>query len=148
MNRKSEQAVSCFSEGFNCSQAVLSTLGPEMGLDRETALRVAGMFGGGMGHMGNVCGAVTGAFMTIGLKYSKFQDGENEKRDRGYALVQQFTEEFTARHGSIVCKELLGCDLSTPEGLAQAREKGLFRDLCPKLVQSAVDILEQMELLE
>jgi C_GCAxxG_C_C family probable redox protein len=148
MSRRSKQAVSCFNEGFNCSQAVLSTLGPEMGLDREAALRVAGMFGGGMGHLGNVCGAVTGAFMVIGLKYSKIQDGENEKRDRGYALVRQFAEEFTAHNGSIVCKELLGCDLSTPEGSAQAREKELFRDLCPKLVQSAVEILEQMESLE
>jgi len=147
MSRRSEQAVSCFSEGFNCSQAVLSTCGPEMGLDRKSALRVAGMFGGGMGHMGNVCGAVTGAFMAIGLKYSKIQGGENEKRDRGYALVRQFAKEFTARNGSIICKELLGCDLSTPDGSTQAREKGLFRDLCPKLVQSAVEILEQMEVL-
>jgi C_GCAxxG_C_C family probable redox protein len=148
MSRRSEQAVSCFGEGFNCSQAVLSTCGPEMGLDRKSTLRVAGMFGGGMGHLGNVCGAVSGAFMVIGLKYSKVQDGENEKRDRGYALVRQFAEEFAARNGSIICKELLGYDLSTPEGLARAREKGLFRDLCPKLVQSAVEVLEQMEALE
>lgn len=147
MSRRSEQAVSCFSEGFNCSQAVLSTFGPEMGLDRETALRVAGMFGGGMGHMGGVCGAVTGAFMAIGLKYSKVQDGENKKRDSGYALVRQFAEEFTARNGSIVCKELLGCDLSTPDGLAQARDTGLFSDVCPRFVRSAVDILEQMEVI-
>jgi C_GCAxxG_C_C family probable redox protein len=148
MSRRSEQAVSCFSDGFNCSQAVLSTFGPEMGLDRESALRVAGMFGGGMGHLGNVCGAVTGAFMAIGLTYSKVQDGENEKRDQGYALVWQFAEEFTARNESIICKELLGCDLSTPDGLAQARDTGLFSDVCPKLVQSAVEILEQMEILE
>jgi C_GCAxxG_C_C family probable redox protein len=148
MSERSEQAVSCFGEGFNCSQAVLSTCGPEMGLDGKSALRVAGMFGGGMGHMGNVCGAVSGAFMALGLKYSKVQDGENEKRDRGYALVRQLAEEFTTRNGSIICKELLGCDLSTPEGSAQAREKGLFSTLCPKLVQSAVEILEQMEVLE
>jgi C_GCAxxG_C_C family probable redox protein len=148
MSHRSEQAISCFNEGCNCSQAVLSTLGPEIGLDHESALRVAGMFGGGMGHLGNVCGAVTGAFMTIGLKYSKVQDGENEKRDRGYVLVRQFAEEFAARNGSIICKELLGYDLSTPEGSAQAMERGLFRDLCPKLVQGAVEILEQMEVLE
>jgi hypothetical protein len=86
--------------------------------------------------------------VVIGLKYSKVQDGENEKRDRGYALVRQFAEEFAARNGSIICKELLGYDLSTPEGLARAREKGLFSDLCPKLVQSAVEVLEQMEALE
>jgi C_GCAxxG_C_C family probable redox protein len=77
MSERCERATQCFSEGFNCSQAVLSAFGPEMGLDCETALRVAGMFGAGMGRMGNVCGAVTGAFMVIGLKYSKTQDGEN-----------------------------------------------------------------------
>ncbi|MBN1977195.1 MAG: C_GCAxxG_C_C family protein [Anaerolineae bacterium] len=147
MSERSEKAVSCF-KNFNCAQSVIATCGPELGLDRESALRVAGMFGGGMGHLGNVCGAVTGAFMAIGLKYSKVQDGENEKRDRGYALVQQFAEEFAARNGLIVCKELLGYDLSTPEGSAQAREKGLFVDLCPRLVQSAVEILEHMEVLE
>ena len=147
MSERSEKAVACF-ENFNCAQSVIATCGPELGLDRESALRVAGGFGGGMGCLGEVCGAVTGAFMAIGLKYSKVQDGENEKRDRGYALVRQFAEEFAARNGSIICKELLGYDLSTPEGLAQAREKGLFSDLCPKLVQSAVEILEQMEVLE
>jgi C_GCAxxG_C_C family probable redox protein len=145
MSQKSQRAVSCFSEGFSCAQAVLSIFGPEMGVDRETALRVAGMFGGGMGHMGQVCGAVTGAFMALGLKYGKTRQSENEKQDLGYARVRQFAEEFTARNGSIICKELLGHDLSTPEGAAQAREKGLFSEVCPKLVQDAVEILEQME---
>lgn len=144
MSERSEKAAACFSAGFNCSQAVLSTYGPELGLNRETALRVAGAFGGGMGHLGGTCGAVTGAFMAIGLKYGKTRDGENEKRDKGYALVRQFTEEFEACNGSIVCRELLGRDISTEEGLAQAREAGVFSTICPKLVQDAVEILEQL----
>ena len=145
MSNRSERAVSCFGEGFNCAQAVLSAFGPEMGLDHETALRVAGMFGAGMGRMGNVCGAVTGAFMVIGLKYSKTKDGEDGKRDQGYALVRQFADEFRACNGSILCRELLGCDISTPEGLAQARDNSTFSTLCPKLVENAVEILEQTE---
>ena len=64
MSERSEKAVSCF-ENFNCAQSVLATCGPELGLDRERALRVAGMFGGGMGHMGGACGAVTGALTSI-----------------------------------------------------------------------------------
>jgi C_GCAxxG_C_C family probable redox protein len=121
-----------------------------MGLDRESALRIAGGFGGGMGRLGEVCGAVSGAFMVIGLKYGKSHpdNDESETKEKAYALVYEFADRFRAHHGSILCRELLGCDISTPEGQAQAREKGMFSNLCPKLVQNAVEILEQMEVLE
>jgi C_GCAxxG_C_C family probable redox protein len=148
MSQRSEKAIATFDSGFNCSQAVLSTLGPEMGMDREMALKVAGALGAGMGRMGNVCGAVSGAFLAIGLKYSKTQDGEDDLRDKGYALVRQFTQEFEARNGSIACKEILGCDISTEEGIAHAREAGLFDSVCRKAVRDAIEILEQMEMLE
>jgi C_GCAxxG_C_C family probable redox protein len=149
MSKRSEKAVSCF-ENFNCAQSVIATCGPEFGLDRETALRVAGGFGGGMGRLGEVCGAVTGAFMVIGLKHGKIrpEDDEDKTKKKAYALVYEFADRFRARHGPILCRELLGCDISTPEGRAQAKEKGLFNDLCPRLVRSAVEILEQMEVLE
>jgi C_GCAxxG_C_C family probable redox protein len=149
MSEKGEKAVSCF-ENFNCAQSVIATCGPEMGLDRESALRVAGGFGGGMGRLGEVCGAVTGAFMVIGLKHgkSRLEDDNNETREKAYALVYEFADRFRACNGSILCRELLGCDISTPEGRAQAREKGLFNDLCPKLVGDAVEILEQMGIVE
>ena len=65
---KAEVAVDCFEEGFNCSQAVVSAFAPELGLDRETALRVAAAFGGGMGRTGETCGAVSGALMVIGMQ--------------------------------------------------------------------------------
>lgn len=149
MSERSEKAIACF-EDFNCAQSVIATCGPELGLDRESALRVAGGFGGGMGRLGEVCGAVTGAFMVIGLKHGKSspEDDVNETKEKAYALVYEFGNRFRACNGSILCRELLGCDPGTPEGSAQAREKGLFSDLCPKLVQSAVAILEQMDILE
>jgi len=139
-----ECAVSCFQEGFSCAQAMLSAYGPQYGLDRELALKVAGAFGGGMGHMGHVCGAVTGAFMVIGLKYAKTHPEDDETRDKAYSLVQEFTERFQAHNGSIVCRELLGCDISTPAALEMAREKGLFETLCPGLVQDAAEIIEDI----
>ena len=144
MNRV-EGAISCFEEGFSCAQAVLSAYGPQLGLDRETALRVAGAFGGGMGHLGRTCGAVTGAFMVIGLKYGKTRAEDNETRDKAYSLVVEFADRFRSRNGSIVCKELLGCDISVPEEYELAKEKGLFTALCPKLVRDAAEIIEQME---
>ncbi len=139
-----ERAVSCFKDGFSCSQAVLSSFGPEFGLDHELALRVSGAFGGGMGHMGDTCGAVTGAFMVIGLKYGKIRAEDEETKKRAYSLVKEFVERFKARNGSIVCRDLLGCDLSTPEGMKEAKDKQLISTRCPKFVQDAVEILEEL----
>lgn len=141
---KTEIAVATFKDGFSCTQAVLSTLSPDLGLDRETALRVAGAFGGGMARMGLTCGAVTGSMMVIGLKYGQVKEGDSQAKDKTYALVRRFVEEFKARNGSIVCRELLGYDISTPEGMQMIKEKGLTTSLCPKLVRDAVEILEQL----
>ncbi len=123
---------------------MLSAYGTRFGLDRETALKVSGAFGGGMGRMGGTCGAVTGAFMVIGLKHGKARDDDDEAREKTYALVQEFTERFRMRNRSIVCRELLGHDLSTSEGRQAVAEKNLFLTFCPGLVQSASDILEEM----
>jgi C_GCAxxG_C_C family probable redox protein len=141
---KVECTVACFNEGFSCSQALLSTYGTEYGLDRETALRVAGGFGAGMGRMGEVCGAVTGAFMVIGLVHGKTRAEDEAAKERAYQLVREFADAFKSRNGSVLCRELLGCDLTTPEGRNVAKEKGLFTTLCPKLVRDAAEIVEQI----
>ena len=141
---KVELAVSCFDQGFACSQSVFSTYSPQFGLDRETALKVAGAFGGGMGHMGEICGAVTGAFMVIGLKHGGTIAEDEQSEEKTYSLVNEFVNRFKSRNGSIVCRELLGCDISTPEGLNTAREKKLFTTLCPKYVRDAAEIIEQI----
>lgn len=143
MNRV-ERAVSCFKEGFSCSQALLSTYGAQFGLNREMALKVSGSFGGGMGRMGETCGAVTGAFMVIGLKYGKTRVEDEQTKEKAYNLAKEFVDKFKSRNGSIVCRELLGCDISTPEGMKLAKEKNLITTLCPKLVQDAAEIIEQI----
>ena len=139
-----ELAVSCFGEGFSCSQAVLSTYATQFGLNREIALKIAEAFGGGMGHMGEACGAVTGAFMVIGLRYGRTIAGDRQSQDKTDILVNEFVNRFKSRNTSIVCKELLGCDLSTPEGTNMAKEKNLFATICPKFVQDAAEIIEQI----
>jgi C_GCAxxG_C_C family probable redox protein len=123
---------------------VLSSFGEDFGLDRERALRVAGTFGGGMARMGEQCGAVTGAFMAIGLKYGKAKAGDEGGRERTYELAREFVTQFKARHGSIVCRDLLGYDLSKPEEREAAHQKGLFNTLCPQLVRDAAEIIEQL----
>jgi C_GCAxxG_C_C family probable redox protein len=121
---------------------VLSSFGDQLGLERELAFRVAGAFGGGMARMGETCGAVTGALMAIGLKYGMTQAKDEGARDKTYKLAQEFMTRFKARHRSMVCKELLGYDLSNPEGRKAAHDKGLFTTLCPQLVRDAVEIVE------
>jgi C_GCAxxG_C_C family probable redox protein len=141
---KVEEAVACFEEGFSCSQAVCSAYAPQLGLERETALKVSGAFGAGMGRMGETCGAVTGAFLVIGLKHGKTHAEDDEAKERTYRLVQEFVDRFKARNGSIVCRELLGCDLSIPEQRALAQEQKLTATLCPRFVRDAAEIIEQI----
>ena len=139
-----DRAVSCFEQGHNCSQSLLSTYGPQLGLDHDTALRVSGAFGGGMGRLGETCGAVTGAFMVIGLKHGPTQAGDEQAKIKMYDQVKEFVDEFRSRHGGIKCKELLGYDISIPEERELARERGLFATLCPRFVRDAAEIVEQM----
>ena len=105
-------------------------------------MRVAGAFGAGMARTGGTCGAVTGSLMVIGLKHAKTRKGDDNSRERAYALAQEFMRRFTERNGNMLCRELLGVDVSTPEGFAAVREKDLFRTICPKFVKDAGEILE------
>lgn len=143
---KVERAVSCFKGGFLCSQALLSTYGPELGLDRETALKVSEVFGGGIARLGKICGAVNGAIMVIGLKHghSKLEDGQDREQARvkTFGLVRDFVNQFKSRNGSIICKDLIKCDISTPEGIQSARENKIFATICPKFVKDAAEIIE------
>jgi len=138
-----DDALGTFAGGSNCSQAVLGAFGPDVGLDRDACLRVARGFGGGMGRLGETCGAVTGAVMVLGLRQAGTLDPEQAKEE-SYEQVRAFFERFRAQHGSTVCRDLIGCDLSTPAGLAHARATGLFTTRCPTFVHSAVEILEAL----
>ena len=143
MSAKSEQAVERFGKGFNCSQAVLSSYSEQFGLDCEKAFKVATGFGGGM-RMGDTCGAVTGAFMVLGLKYGNTTAEDKKAKAKTYKKVEEYTKRFKARNDSVMCRELLGCDLTTPEGMKEAQDKGLFSSICPRMVREAVEILEEM----
>ena len=141
---KVESAVSCFKAGFSCSQSLLAAYGPQLGLDREMALKVAGAFGGGMARLGQTCGAVTGALMVIGLQHGKTKADDDEAKEACYHLVREFVEQFEARNGSLSCQELLGYNISIPEQRMLAKQQGLFDALCPKIVRDAAEIVEQI----
>jgi C_GCAxxG_C_C family probable redox protein len=140
---KVEQTLACFKEGWNCTQAVLSTYGSQFGLDRENAVRIAGAFGSGMG-MGETCGAVTGALMVIGLKYAKLNAVSLFSRDRTEDIAREFVARFKARNETTECRELLGCDVSSCEGFRTAKKERHFKTRCPRYVQDAAEILEEL----
>lgn len=141
---KADEAVQRFHEGFNCSQSVISTYAEELGLDRDTALKLTCPFGGGMARMGETCGAVTGAFLLIGLKAGLIDAKQQEDKENTYRFVREFTERFTELYGSIKCKDLLHCDINTEAGRTFALEHNLFKTLCPIYVGDAVKIIEDI----
>ena len=129
---------------MNCAQTVLTTFCADMGLDRETALKVASAFGGGMGRGGHRCGAVTGAYMALGLAQKIDPENPRATMDKMYQLVKAFNEQFASRHASLECKDLIHCDLSTPEGFAEMKSKELHISICSGLVADSAQIVEDL----
>ena len=141
---KVESVLFSFKNNLDCAQALLSTYGPELGLDSETAIKVTDAFSSGIGRMGETCGAVTGAFMVIGLKYGGSTTGETQVNRKMHSLVNEFVQRFNSLNGSILCRELLACDISKPEVFNSKKTKNLFKTACPKYVQDAAEIIEEM----
>jgi C_GCAxxG_C_C family probable redox protein len=141
---RGKDAVDLFLQGFSCSQAVLTSFCDIYGLDRETSLKISQPFGGGIAHTGQMCGAVTGALLVIGLEFGRTRVEDEEAKEKTYDAVQQFMDQFKAQHDSLVCRELLGHDINDPDDLEKIREKDLFSRLCPRFVETAVAILENL----
>jgi len=138
---KSQLAIENFKT-LNCAQSVLLSFADELKLDKLTALKISAGFGGGMA-MGKTCGAVTGAYMVLGLKAQTEGKTIQEIKAETKVAVRKFNELFIAKHGSLKCEKLLGVNISTPEGSAEANAKGLFDSVCTGLVASAAEILEK-----
>jgi len=140
-----ETAVDAKIKGLNCAQSILSAYAADFQLDPQAALRLASALGGGLACRGETCGAVTGALMVIGLQHANADPEDRATRDEVYGLGAQFMQEFANRQGSTGCRELLGCDISLPEGLQFARDNGLFDLFCAGYVRTAAEILAEMQ---
>jgi C_GCAxxG_C_C family probable redox protein len=142
---RSEAALDSFSKGITCSASVFSAFSGEMGLDEETARKIACGFGAGISRTGKICGAVSGAIMVIGLKHGKAVPGDDAgATDRTRALTRRFIREFEEVHGSVNCTELLGYNLSISDEYEEAAKTNLFRTACFAYVRDAVEILERI----
>ena len=140
MNRI-DDAVQLFENGYVCSQAVFAAFSSDFGVSKDDALKIGACFGSGM-RKGEVCGACTGALMVLGLLYGQKHIGDPQEREISNRINDMMMSQFEKNNGSYICNDLLGYDISTPEGAQKARGKGLFTEFCPKMVASAIDILE------
>lgn len=136
-----DEAVMQFSSGLLCSQSMLITYGPQFGIDEEVAIRIARPFGSGVARSCEMCGAVSGAIMVLGLQ----EQGEQEKaaKESVYTRTQQFIARFREVNSNINCAELLGCDLGKPEGQQHFKDNNLVQR-CQKYVRDAATILEEV----
>jgi C_GCAxxG_C_C family probable redox protein len=144
METKSEKAINSFRSGYNCAQSVLLAFKNDLGFDENLASSISVGFGGGMGRLQEKCGAVTGAFMVIGLYSSKMHQDNLNRKNHAYPLIQQFDEKFKSIHHTTQCRELLNCDLKTEEGHAFAVENKLFQKICEKCISDSVRIVEEL----
>ncbi|GAE02483.1 hypothetical protein CBO05C_2173 [Clostridium botulinum B str. Osaka05] len=136
-----QQVLKCFSEGFDCSQVVLNSVAGELGIDEITAKKVSACFGGGM-FCGSTCGAVTGALMAIGLKYGHSMPDTPHIKEQNIAKLIEFREKFLKKYDSVICKDLLGYDLTNSEDMKKIQGRQLITTFCPKLVADVISILK------
>ena len=139
--KRVEEAVLCFGSGFNCSQAIISTYGKDHGLDSALALRIASGFGGGMGRQCKTCGAVTGAYMVLGLKYGYISAQDIDGKEKMYGLIREFARRFRERNQSTKCEDLLGVHLLTGD---KERVTQQVKLICPKMIRDSAEILEEL----
>lgn len=140
-----KQAIEDFAKGYNCAQSVFASFAPEYGIDKEQAYKLACGVGGGF-RFAEVCGAVSGAVMIIGLKGGNHLPADVTCRDECYQTTIHFVEEFKKRNrDAITCKDLLGMNIMTKEGQQQAMANmQLLRERCVNAILTAIDILEEM----
>lgn len=143
MTRK-EQAIANFKDGYNCAQAVFLAFGDLTGIAPEAAAAMAAPFGGGFGRQREVCGAVSGMCLALGVLYGYSDPHDMAQKTAHYGAVQALCAEFRARAGSIICRELLDSDegkdtAHTPSARTEAYYK---KRPCAELVGEAADILD------
>lgn len=131
-----EAAKTHFLKSMNCSQAILETYAPAYGVTPKLAEKLATGFAGGMG-MGHECGAVTAAYMVIGLACGP-------QEEQVFPKLKAFSKEFKARYRGLGCSELLGVDMESAEGIKEADKKGYFTSRCPNYVRTAGELLEKI----
>ncbi len=141
-NKYSQKAGELFKNGYNCAQSVFCAFADDLGLDFETALKLSSSFGGGMGRLREVCGAVSAMFMIAGLKYGYTQPNDDKIKGEHYERIQFLANEFIKKNNTIICRELLGLDIEHDSPIPAKRTPQYYKDRpCEKLVKEAAEII-------
>jgi C_GCAxxG_C_C family probable redox protein len=142
---KCETAAAMVAGSWNCAQSVLGVFCDDLGLDKKTAMKLASGFGAGMARKQEVCGAVTGAIMAIGLKHGQAREEDKAAKEAAYRLSREVLDRFQAEFGSCLCRELLpGLDLATEAGHQRYKAEGWSEKVCQPCVRFAVRVLEEI----
>ena len=145
MNDHAKRAQELFYAGCNCAQAVFCAFAEDMGLDLDTAARLASSFGGGLGRLRELCGALSGAELALGMLRGYSDVTDPARKAEHYARVRELAERFRAQNGTILCRELLKGVETTPGGVPEPRTPEFYaRRPCLRLVGEAAAILEEM----
>lgn len=141
---RSDQAKELFLSGYNCAQSVITSFADELKFSKELALKMSAGFGGGMGKQQETCGAVTGAIMVLGLIRGEQVNNNDELKSQSYDAVKELVREFKKEYKTTRCRDLIGCDLNTPEGSEKFKEEGIMENVCAGCVKKAVQIVESI----
>ena len=141
---KGEKAKALFLEGYNCAQAVFGAFAEDFGLDLELAMKLSSGFGGGMGRLREVCGAVSGMFMVFDMKHGYTSPTDTVAKKELYSHIQAMAKKFEAENGSIICKELLGLTDKKSDPTPDSRTSEYYQKRpCKELVKMAADIVDE-----
>ncbi len=135
-----ETALKEFMDGFRCSQAVLAAYARDFDLDVDLARQISLPLAGGSG-VGGTCGAVSGAYLVIGMQHGFAHPGDPPRLNKVIAKTRAFVKRFKALHGEIDCPKLIGLDVFSEEGHRAYVEKNIKTERCAHFVADAVKIL-------
>ena len=145
MNTRTDVAVEKFVAGYNCAQAVLYSFCDDLRFDKNTALMLACGFGAGMARKQEVCGAISGGILAIGIKHGRKEGQDRAPAEETYRRVKDLMDRFESKHGSCICRTLLGgCDLTTPEGQKFFKDNNLHSTTCKACVTTVVELVEEI----
>jgi C_GCAxxG_C_C family probable redox protein len=142
---KSQEAEKLFKEGYNCCQSVFCAFCKDLDVDFDTALKLTSSFGGGMGRLREVCGAVSGMFMVAGLKYGYKDPKDQRAKIKHYKLIQELAKQFEEKYGSIVCRQLLGLEQKKDNHIPSERTESYYKKRpCSEFVAFSAELVEKM----
>ncbi len=139
-----EKAEQLLRQQYHCSQALFGAFASDFGLDLKTAFKVSTCFGGGM-RQGGICGCITAALLVLGMGLGFYDSQDRELEVYGNKKTNEFIQRFTEKMGGMVnCRDILGQDISIPEGMAKIRKEGLILKKCPRAIGISIELLEEM----